>query len=118
MRLNLILLALPIAVAACGSDTPPPTPPPVVINTNPAPTTFTAAVPTPPSPGSLVNQCQGLFAQALNGQAVNYAAPAINSAGDSTTVRLAARPVTAPPGTVVQYSCSFTGSTLIGSGLN
>jgi hypothetical protein len=115
MRPNWILLVLPIAVAACGSETPPPSPP-VVINTTPAPT-FTASVPVPSSSG-LVNQCQGLFAQALGGQAVNYAAPAVTTAGDATIVHLAARIVTAPPGTVTQYSCNFTGGTLTGAGMN
>ncbi|MEA2756380.1 MAG: hypothetical protein QOJ54_2669 [Aliidongia sp.] len=113
MRPKLALLAVPFVVAACGSDAPPPTP--VVINTTPAPT-FTASVPATPS--GLANQCQGLFAQALDGRAVNYATPAISSAGDATTVRLSARPVTAAPGTVVQYSCNFSGSALVSSGMN
>jgi len=115
MRLKLCLLALPLAVTACG-DSPPPAPTPVVINTPPAPPA-TASIPSTPAQSTLVTQCQGLFAQALGGEPVNYASPAVASAGGSTTVHLAAQPVTTLPAAPVQYTCSFSGTTLTAAGL-
>jgi hypothetical protein len=114
MRLRLCLAALPLALAACGSE-PPPQPTPVVINTPPA---QPVAPPTTPTQSGLVTECQGLFAQALNGQPVNYGSPAVASAGGSTTIRLVAQPVTAPPTPPMQYTCSFSGTTLMAAGMN
>jgi hypothetical protein len=115
MRLNLVLLALPLAISACGGSEPPP-PTPVVINTPPpAPV---VVPPTTPAQSSLVTQCQGLFAQALGNQQVNYATPAIASAGGSTTIHLAGQPMASPSGAPLQYVCTYSGTTLTAAGLN
>jgi len=107
MRFNQFLCALPLALAACGGS-PPPDPTPVAINTPP---------PSTPAESGLVAECQGLFAQALGGQAVTFESPAIASAGGSTTIHLAAQPITAPPSAMLQYTCSFSGTALTASGL-
>jgi hypothetical protein len=116
MRLTSCLLALPLALAACGSPSPPPPQPiPVVINTPaPPPPVF---IPAPPA-ASLVSQCQGLFAQALGSEPVNYSSPAVASAGGSTTIRLSAQPMSPTPVAPVQYTCSFSGVTLVAAGLS
>jgi hypothetical protein len=118
MQLKLVLLALPLAMSACGGSEPPP-PTPVVINTPPpsAPVVV-APPPTTPAQSSLVTQCQGLFAQALGNRPVNYATPAITSAGGSTTVHLAGQPAMSPPGPPLQYMCTFSGTTLTAAGLS
>ncbi len=115
MRLTFGLLALPMAaLAACSSPPPPPQPAPVVINTPaPPPAVVIPAAPTT----SLVSQCQGLFTQALAGEPVNYGNPVIASAGGSTTIHLSAQPMSPTPVAPVQYTCSFSGTSLIAAGL-
>ena len=115
MRLTVSLLALPLALAACGSPPPPPQPVPVVINTPaPPPPVIIPAAPTT----NLVSQCQALFTQALSGEPVNYSSPAVASAGGSTTIRLSAQPLSPTPVPPVQYTCSFSGVTLVAAGLS
>jgi len=109
------LLVLPLALAACGSDRPQQTP--VVINTPPP---VTAAVPpappSTPADSGLVSECQNLFARTLGDQPVNYASPAVASAGGSTTIHLAARSLAMPQTPPIQYSCSFSGTALTSAG--
>jgi len=112
MRLLSCVIALPLVLAACASSEPAT---PVVINTPPP---VMAAVPSTPAESGLVAQCQGLFTRSLGGQPVNYASPAVASAGGSTTIHLAAQPATMPPMAPIQYTCSFSGTTLTSAGLS
>lgn len=97
MRSSLIAIALPMVVAACVSSDPPPT-------------QIVVAAPPPVSQSTLASQCQSLFAQSMNGQAVSYTYPTVNAQGDLTTVHLSARTA---GGASVEYTCSYSGSTLI-----
>ena len=99
MRSYLLALALPIGLAACGSPPPPPTQ--VVV-----------APPPPVSKDALAQQCQSLFAQSMNGQAVSYSYPTVTTTGNLTTVRIGARTA---EGASVHYDCSYSGSSLIAS---
>jgi len=109
------LIALSLALAGCGSSAPQQTP--VVINTPPP---VTAAVPpappSTPADSGLVTQCQSLFARTLGSQPVNYASPAVASAGGSTTIHLAAQPLDMPQTPPIQYTCSFSGTALTSAG--
>jgi hypothetical protein len=115
----LVLASTAFLLAACGGNPPPPqvvvTPPPA---TQPAPTTVVL----PPSSGAaataspLVNQCQSMFAQSLNGGQATYGSPVVNTIGDVTTVRLTAQVSQGVAVMPRQYSCTFSRGTLTTAG--
>jgi hypothetical protein len=108
-------LALALALSACVGSAPPPPPTPVAI-IPPPPPVIASTVPVTPTQTALVAQCRTLFSQAMGGRAMNYSAPAIATAADATTIHLAAVPYDAPRQPAMQYSCSYTGSTLTAAG--